>query len=46
MNPKASFGVSSPSALRDNSTNQFRCASLSALEFHNKYLILVKYWRK
>jgi hypothetical protein len=42
MNPKASFGSRFrsklrsiiPSALRDCSTYQFRCASLSELEFH------------
>jgi hypothetical protein len=44
MNPKASFGNRfrsklwgiKPSALRDCSTYQFRCASLSELEFHNQ----------
>jgi proteic killer suppression protein len=36
MNPKASFGVSLPSALRDCSTYQFRCAALSELEFQQQ----------
>jgi hypothetical protein len=35
MNPKASGGVLKPSAARDCSTYQFRCAMLPELEFHN-----------